>query len=97
MRSVFKSVSKIPTATKAEYKRAISEWVESLPHSKAEAESVFVSGIGYSPRQLLDEVKHETEFGRELLDGLYALSHRLTANKKGLSIVRLIEQSTCNQ
>jgi hypothetical protein len=92
MRSVFKT--EIPNAEKSEYKRALREWVNSLPQSQARATSVFVAAAGLSPLQILEEVENETELGKEFLAGLYALSLRLKAANKSTSIVNLIRQSS---
>jgi hypothetical protein len=94
MRSTFKRISEIPNTTKAEYKQAISEWVKSLPQSKARASSVFVSGVAYSPLQILEEIEHETDLGKEFLAGLYSLNCRLSSANKSTSIVGLIRQSS---
>jgi hypothetical protein len=92
MRSTPKT-SEIPEKTKTEFIQAIAEWVKSLPSSEARSPSVYVSGLSYSPQQILSEIEHGTEFGREFLSDLYTLNRRMAANQKNASIVTLIRQS----
>ena len=87
-------VLEIPDTTKLEYKRAISQWVRSLPQSEARVPSIFVSSVGYTPMQILEEVNLETDFGREFLAGLYGLSLRLGAARGDVSIIGLIRHSS---
>jgi len=94
MRNAFKTISEIPNPEKSEYKRALRQWVASLPRSQASATSVFVSAAGFSPLQVLEEVENETDLGKEFLAGLYALSLRLKAANKSTSIADLIRQSS---
>jgi hypothetical protein len=94
MRSAFKIISEIPNRDKAEYKRALRQWVESLPRSDAQATSLFVSEATFSPLKILEEVENETDLGREFLGGLYALSLRLKAAGKSTPIADLIRRSS---
>ncbi len=93
MTSILKGIPHVPNATRTELTRAISDWVKSIPNSEARTPSVYVSGVGYSPLQILEEVERQTEFGREFLAGLYAVDKRMGATKKGRSVISLIRQS----
>jgi hypothetical protein len=53
-----------------------------------------VSGVSYSPLQILEEVQRETEFGQEFLAGLYEVNQRLGGTRHGSSILALIRAST---
>ena len=94
MTGVLKGSSTVSTAAKAEITRAISEWVRSLPKSEARKPSVIVSGVSYSPLQILEEVQRETEFGQEFLAGLFEVNKRLGGTRHGSSILALIRAST---
>jgi hypothetical protein len=96
MTSVLKGSERIPDDAKMEYTRAIADWVKSIPEAEAQSPSVYVSGVGYSPSQILREIKEETEFGLEFLAGLHAVSRRMGAAKKGGSIVALIQGQAAN-
>ena len=91
MTTALKGSAHLPDETRAEYTRAISEWVKSMPREEARTPSVYVSGVGYSPQQILKEIEEETEFGQEFLSGLHAVSRRMGAAKKGGSIITLIQ------
>jgi hypothetical protein len=78
---------------KKDLKKAISEWVRSLPVREAKAKSIFFCGEGYSPLQILKEVEHETNFGIEFLTGLYALNRQMLKTNPNASIEGLIRQS----
>ena len=90
MTYVIRGTARIPETTKTEFTRAIADWVKSIPKTEARTPSVYVSGVGYSPLQILKEVEEETEFGQEFLAGLYAVNRRMGAANKGASIVELI-------
>ena len=53
----------------------LEQWVERHPRQD-EPTIVFV-GRDYTPRELLDEVCHETEFGRSFGDFLFSNAERL--------------------
>jgi hypothetical protein len=93
MTSTLKGLAHVPNTTRVELTRAISDWVKSLPDSEAHTPSVYVSGIGYSPMRILEEVERQTEFGREFLEGLYAVDKRMGGSKKGAPVISLIRKS----
>ena len=92
MTSILKGLVHVPNATRVEFTRAISDWVKSLPESEAQTPSVYVSGIGYSPLEVLEEVERQTELGREFLEGLYAIDKRMGKAKKAASVISLIRK-----
>jgi len=88
-----KLASDIPLELKAEVTKALSEWVNSLPSAKANSMAMCVSGIEFTPIQILDEVEHETDFGKQFLTGLFALHSLMIEDQPGTSVVDLIRRS----
>jgi hypothetical protein len=94
MKDAFKLVPAIPYQDRAEYERALRDWVHSLSQADAQAHFLYIANHGLSPVEILNEVESGTDLGREFLAGLYALSLRLKATGKRTSIPELIRRSS---
>jgi hypothetical protein len=73
--------------------KALQQWVRSLPPATAATTAIYVSGIGYSPRQVLYEVERRTDFGNEFIAGLCSLHDWMTDSDPHGSVVDLIMRS----
>jgi hypothetical protein len=82
-----------PCSFNDQVKEALSEWVKSLTPHEAHKAVIFVSGVRYTPSQILEEVENESDFGMKFLAGLYALNHQMMKNGSRISMVDLIRQS----
>lgn len=88
-----KTIHSIPPSLKSELKKAISDWVASLPAQEAKKKSLFLDGTAYTPSQILNEIERETPFGTEFLAGLAALNDQMSQENPGASILELIRAS----
>jgi hypothetical protein len=83
----------ISDALNAEITKAIAEWSLSLPPAEANTPVTIVSGLEYTPLEILDHVQRKSEFGLKFLAGLHALHQHMVARKPSSSVVELIRRS----
>jgi hypothetical protein len=83
----------IDPALKDGLKAVLTEWANSLPPTQANSTVITVSGVRYSPIQILDEVQRSTEFGNEFLAGLSSLHDWMVQEDPESSVIDLIRNS----
>ena len=76
-----------------EIEKALNAWATSLPSAEAESMAMVVSGIEYTPNQILAEVQRQTEFGKEFLSELCTLHFRMKETEPSASVIDLIRKS----
>jgi hypothetical protein len=90
---MIRTADDLPLELKTDIEKALKEWVNSLPSTEAETVVMCVSGIEYTPAQILDQVRCQTDFGKEFVAGLCALHFSMKDVEPGASVVDLIRTS----
>lgn len=72
---------------------ALHRWATSLPPGEVNGPVISVSGVEYTPRQILDEIDLDTDFAKEFIAGLSSLHEWMTSAIPESSVIDLIEAS----
>jgi hypothetical protein len=73
--------------------RALNDWLSSLSSEEAERMAICVSGMEYSPKEIVREVEGKTRFGQEFINGLCSLHFSMVESDPDTSVVDLIRMS----
>jgi hypothetical protein len=73
--------------------KTIKEWVESIPSANRELAIISVSGVSYSPKEILKNVEQKTTFGNSFLSGLVQLHSSMVSEDPNASVLDLIRKS----
>jgi hypothetical protein len=74
-------------------RKALVEWVLSLPPAETESMAICVSGVEYTPKQILHEIVRNTDFGKEFVTGLCSLHYWMIESEADSTVVDLIGKS----
>lgn len=77
----------------SEIQDALTQWVNTLSVEEADRKAICVSGVQYTPREIVREVKRKTEFGREFTSGLCSLHYWMIESEPGSSVLDLIRST----
>ena len=72
---------------------ALRRWATSLSPAEINTPVISVSGIEYTPRQVLDEIERDTEIAKEFIAGLSSLHEWMISANPDSSVIDLIEAS----
>jgi hypothetical protein len=74
-------------------REALQDWVEALTPVNRTSTCISISGVEYSPLEILTAVEHNTDLGKEFVAGLRALQRRMHARTANASVTDLIRRS----